>query len=57
MILELRGDRNDGQHIEEPVKIKEVEIDWPPYTRTIGLPLRTYEFCVAYAYQQNHRST
>ena len=30
----LRGDRNDEQHIEEPVKQK-VEIDWPPY-ETIG---------------------
>ena len=36
----LRGDRNDEQHIEEPVKQK-VEIDWPPY-ETIGLPLRTH---------------
>ena len=38
--VRLRGDRNDEQHIEEPVKQK-VEIDWPPY-ETIGLPLRTH---------------
>ena len=44
----LRGDRNDKQHIEEPIKqnVEEqgkqnVKIDWPPY-ETIGLPLRTH---------------
>ena len=44
----LRGDRNDKQHIEEPIKqnVEEqgkqnVKIDWPPY-ETIPLPVRTH---------------